>query len=62
MDDTQSEDGDCGQLLDFVYDEVMTGQSPYDLEGDGWHADEIHYRGVVWFSLCEPTCRFLFAL
>ena len=32
LDDTQSEDGDCGHLLDLVYDAVITGQSPCELQ------------------------------
>ena len=40
-DDTQSEDGDGGNLLDFVYDAVMTAQWSYELEEDGRHADAI---------------------
>ena len=39
--DTRSESGDGGHLLDLVY-AVMIGQSPDELEGDGWLADEIH--------------------
>ena len=34
--DTQSEEHDGGHLLDFVYDGVKNGQSPYVLERDGW--------------------------
>ena len=37
--------------LDLVYDAVMTGQPPYELEGDGWHADEIYKAaGAKWAS------------
>ena len=50
LDDTQSEDGDCGHFLDFVYDVVMTRQSSYELEGNGWHSDENHEAVCTW---CE---------
>ena len=49
--DTQSEDDDGGHLLDLVYDAVMKGQSPYELERDGWHADEIHEAVGTWFEM-----------
>ena len=49
--DTQSEDGDCGHPLGLVYDAVMTGQSPYELEGDGWHADKIHEAARTWSEM-----------
>ena len=48
LDDTQSEDGDCGHLLDLVYDAVITGQSPYELQRDG--TGEIHQAVGTW---CE---------
>ena len=47
IDETQSEDGDGGHLHDLVYDAVLTGQSPDELEGDGWHADESR-EAVTW--------------
>ena len=33
--DTQSEDEDGGHLLDLLYEEVMNGQSPHELQRDG---------------------------
>ena len=46
----EPKDGDCGYQLDLVYDAVMTGQSPCEMEWDGWHADEIHGAVCTW---CE---------
>ena len=40
--DTQSEEDDGGHQLDLVYDAVKKGQSPHELERDGWYAHEIH--------------------
>ena len=49
--DTQSEDDDGGHLLDLVYDAVRNGQSPYELERDGWYAGEIHEAVGTWYEL-----------
>ena len=49
--DTQSEEDDGGHLLDFVYDQVKNGQSPYELERDGWYAGEIHEAVGTWYEM-----------
>ena len=40
-----------GHILDFVYDVMMSGRSRNELEGDGWHADDIHEAVRTWFEL-----------
>ena len=42
-------------LLEFVCDAVMAGQSQYELEGDGWHADDIHEAVCTWCDMEAPS-------
>ena len=44
---------DCAteNLLDRVYEAVRDGQSPYELQRDGWRMDHIHEAVGIWYEL-----------
>ena len=49
--EVQSEDDDGGHPLGLVYDAVKNGQSPYELERDGWYTGEIHEAVGTWYEM-----------
>ena len=48
---THSVDVDCEHLVDRVYDAVRNGQSPHELQRDGWDMGEIHEAVGIWYEL-----------
>ena len=49
--DTHSVDANCENLLDRVYNAVRNGQSPYELQRDGWQIGTIHEAVGIWYDL-----------
>ena len=47
----ESADANCENLLDRVYNAVRNGQSPYELQRDGWHIGAIHEAVGIWYEL-----------